>query len=161
MSIQHDDALARGNINNIQIPVSPILKCAASPSTEQSDDGFISTELPESPLYVILLDYVTTVEKSYDDLLQAGQDDPSPYKSTNNATALVGIPHFLCHDSKLTMYRKGSLHKGYINCSPGFGFDFIVRRNARSRKIDFTIPLTDLKNIWTTLLGDDIFFSGH
>ena len=55
VSIQHDYALARGTIRKIPIPVSPILKCAAPPPPEKSDDGYISTELPESPLYVILL----------------------------------------------------------------------------------------------------------
>ena len=43
VSIQHDDAPSRGTINNIYIPVSPILKCAASPSTEHSDNESISS----------------------------------------------------------------------------------------------------------------------
>ena len=33
VSIQHNDAPARGTVKNIPIPVSPILKCAASTST--------------------------------------------------------------------------------------------------------------------------------
>ena len=35
--IQHNDAQDRGTIENIPIPVSPILKCTASPSTEPSE----------------------------------------------------------------------------------------------------------------------------
>ena len=84
MSIQHDDALARGTVTNIPIPASPILKCTESPPPEKSDNGYISTELPESPPYVVFLDSGTTVKKSYDDLIQAGRDDDSPSKSTNN-----------------------------------------------------------------------------
>ena len=161
MFIQHGNALACGTIKNIPIPVSPILKCAASPSPEQSDNGSISTEIQESPPYVILLDSGTTVEKSYDDLIQAGRDDASPPKSTINTAALEGIPHFLCYDSKVMMGHKGEFHKGCINYPPEFGFQFKFRRNSRSRKIDFTVPLPDFKQHWTTLLGDNILFPGH
>ena len=44
MSIQHDNALDRSIIKKSPIPVSLILKCAASPSTEQSDDISIPIE---------------------------------------------------------------------------------------------------------------------
>ena len=56
------------------------------------------------------------------------------------------------------MYHKGVFHKGYINHSPEFGFKFLVIRNARSRKIDFTVPLLDFTQQWTTLIGEDILF---
>ena len=56
---------------------------------------------------------------------------------------------------------KGVFYKGYINYSPENGFQFIVRRNARSRKVDFSVPFPDFKQHWTTLLGDNILFSGH
>ena len=79
-SIQHDDALAHGTIKNISIPVSLILKFVASPSPEQSDGDSISIELQESPPYVILLESGTTIEKSYEDLIQAGQYDASTSK---------------------------------------------------------------------------------
>ena len=111
--------------------------------------------------YVILLDYGTTVDKSYDGLIQAGRDDASHSKSPSNAAALDGIPHFLLHDSKVTMDHKGASHKGCINYYPEFGFQFIVRWNAKSRKIDFTVPLPDFKHHCTTLLGDDRLFPGH
>ena len=61
--IQHDNVLARGTIKNIPITVSPILKCDASTSPEQSDNGSISTELIDSPPCVILLESGTTVKK--------------------------------------------------------------------------------------------------
>ena len=161
MYIQHNDALARSTIKNIPITVSPILKCATSPSPDQSDEGYISTELPESPLYVILLESGTTVEIYYDNLIHAGWDDASPSKSKNNAVTLEGILQFLRHDSKVTMEHKWSFHKGYINYPPEFVFRFIVRRNARSRKIYFIVPLPDFKQNWTTLPTDDILFPGN
>ena len=111
MYIQHNDAPARGTIKNIQIPVSQIIECAASPPTEQSDNGPISSETQESPPYVIILDSGNTVEKSYDDLIQAGRDDDFPSNSPSNVATLECIPHLLLHDSKVTMYHKGELHK--------------------------------------------------
>ena len=59
------------------------------------------------------------------------------------------------------MGHKGALNKGYIKYSPENGFQFIVRRNARSRKVDFSVPLPDFKQHWTTLLGDNILFPVH
>ena len=56
---------------------------------------------------------------------------------------------------------RGAFQKGYINYSPVSGFQFIVRRNARSIKVDFSVPLPDFKHHWTNLLGDDRFFPGH
>ena len=157
VSIKHDDALDRGTTKNITIPVSPIPKCAVSPPPEQTDNGYISTGIPESTPYVIILEFVTTFEKSYEDLIQAVWDDVLP-SNLKNAAALDGIPHFLCHYFKVTMDHKGESHKGYINYSPEFGLQFIVRQNARSRKIDFTVPLPDFKQHWTTIIGGDIFF---
>ena len=92
-----------------------------------SDTTSISSELPESPPYVILLDSGITIEKSYDDLIQAGRDDGSPSLSKKKVFALDDIPHILHHDSKVTMYHKGVFHKGYINYSPKFGFQFAFR----------------------------------
>ena len=161
MSIQHDDAPAHGTINNIPIPVSPILKCVASTSTKHSDKDSISSDTQESSPYVILLNSGTTVEKSYDNLIQDSRDDTPPSKSPRNASDLEGIPHFLCHDYKVSMDHKGVFHKGYINNSPESGFQFIVRRNARSRKVDFSVPLPDFKQHCNTLLGEDRFFPGH
>ena len=36
-----------------------------------------------------------------------------------------------------------------------------MRWNARSRKVDFSVPLPDFKQHWTTLLGDDRLFPSH
>ena len=59
------------------------------------------------------------------------------------------------------MDHKWSFHKIYINYSPENGFQFIVRINARSRKVYFSVPLPDFKQHWTNLLGDDRLFSVH
>ena len=59
------------------------------------------------------------------------------------------------------MDHNGAYHKGYIDYTPEGGFKFIVRRNARSRKVDWSIPLPDFKQNWTTLVGEDILIPGH
>ena len=55
VSIQHHNTLARGTINNIPIPVSPILITAASPSTEPLEHNSITSDEQKSPPYCILL----------------------------------------------------------------------------------------------------------
>ena len=161
VSIQHNDTPARGTIKNIPIPVFPILTTAASPSIEHLEHDSMTSYEKKSPPYVILLDSGTTVTRSYDELIKDSIDDTSPPKSPSNAAALEGIPHFPRHDSKVTIYHKGVFHKGYINYSPESGFQFIFRRDARSRKVDFSVPLPDFKQHWTTLLGDERLFPGH
>ena len=103
VSIQYDDSLVRGTINNIPLPVSTIIKYSATPLSNQSDDSSQLSELTESPQYAILRDSGITVEKSYDDLIKYGWDDDSPSSSKNNVCALEVIPHILRHDSKVTM----------------------------------------------------------
>ena len=75
ISIQHEYFLVKGTINNIPLPVSTITKSAASSLSNQSDNISQSSELPESPSYVIHLDSGITVKKSYDDLVKACRDD--------------------------------------------------------------------------------------
>ena len=107
------------------------------------------------------MDYGTTVEKSYYNLIQDSRYDTSPTKSPSNTVNLEVITNLLLHDSKFTMDHKGAFHKGYIYYSPESGFHFIFRRNARSRKIDFSVPPPYFKQHRTTLLVDERFFPGH
>ena len=115
VSIKRKDIPTCGTIKNIPIPLSPILKTAASPIPEDLEQKSITSEDPKSPPYVILLDNGITVERSYDNIIKDTRDDKSTPKSTSNAAALEGIPHFLRHDFKVTMDNKGGFHKGYIN----------------------------------------------
>ena len=145
MSIHYKDIPTRGTIKNIPIPLSPILRTATSPFIENLEHESITSDDQKSPPYVILLENGITVEISYNDLIKDSRDDTSTPKSPSNAAALEVVTHFLFHDSKVTMDHNGEFHKGYINYSPENGFQFIVRRNARSRKVDFSVPLPDFK----------------
>ena len=112
VSIHHNDTPTRGTIKNIPIPVSLILRTVSPPSTETLEQESITTDEQTSPPYIIFLDNGTTAKISYDDLLKDSQDDTSPPKSPINAAALEDIPHFLCHNSKVTMDHKEEFHKG-------------------------------------------------
>jgi hypothetical protein len=59
------------------------------------------------------------------------------------------------------MDHNGTYHKGYTQFTPEGGFHFVVRRNARSTKVDWSVPLPNFKQNWTTLLGDDVLFPSH
>ena len=110
--------------------------------------------------YTILLDDGSTIESSFEDLAKPGKPSSSPNSATVTSS-LEGIPTCLHPNSKVTMDHEGVFHKGYIHLLPEGGFQFVVRRNARSTKIDWSVPLPNFKQSWTTLMGDDILFPGH
>ena len=62
VSIQHKDIPTRITIKNIPIPLSPIIKTAASPVPEDLEQESITSEEPTSPTYIILLYNGITVE---------------------------------------------------------------------------------------------------
>ena len=161
VSIQHNGSLVRGTINNIPLPVSPIIQSDSLLPSNTSDDSSQSSDIPDSSTYVIVLDSGITVKKSYDNLIKLGRNDVSTSQSSENSTTLEVIPDFLPHESKVTMYCKGGFHKVYIHFSPKLWFQFAVRHNLCSRKIYFTILIPDFKQNWTTLVVDAILFYVH
>ena len=70
VSINHNDTTTHGTIKDIPIPVSPILRTAVSPSTENLEQESITSYEQTSPPYFILLDNGTTVERSYDNFIK-------------------------------------------------------------------------------------------
>jgi len=152
VSIDHKGSIARGTIQNVPLPFSPNVQSAESPPNSPSIDISIQ--------YTIQLDDGTTIESSFEDLTKAGKSTSAPTPLPADSL-LEGIPHCLHPHSKVTMDHNGTFHKGYIHVTPEGGFQFAVRRNARSSKIDWTVPLPNFKQPWTTLMGDDILFPGH
>jgi hypothetical protein len=55
----------------------------------------------------------------------------------------------------------GSFHKGFIHCSSEGGFHFVMKRSARSKTIEWSVPLPNFRLHWTTLVGDNIIVPGH
>ena len=55
----------------------------------------------------------------------------------------------------------GAFHKGFLMHSPEYGFQFVVKRNLRSTKIDFSVPLPDFCHSWPTMVGKNILIPGH
>ena len=69
--------------------------------------------------------------------------------------------HFLRHNSKVTMDHKGAFHKGFIELTPEGDYNFCVRRNLRSTKVDWSMPLPSFRQNWPTMLGENIIIPGH
>ena len=59
------------------------------------------------------------------------------------------------------MDHNGSFHKGFLQHSPSSGFQFVVKRNLRSSRVDFVVPLPNLRQTWSSLVGDNILIPGH
>ena len=120
-----------GKINNIPIPLYPILQYKASTPPNTSDDISLSYESSDLMSYTIIIDSRITIEQSYDELIKAGRYENYQTSSNNVATSLEVIPHFLKNNSKLTMDHKGAFNKVYIHFSPKISSQFSVRHNTR------------------------------
>jgi hypothetical protein len=103
----------------------------------------------------------TTLEVDFSEL--APPEDKqltSPSNAVPNPQA--SLPVWLRHDCKVTIDARGAYHKGYIEYAPEHGFRFAVRKNPRSRKVDWFEPLPDFAQHWTTLVSDDVLvLPGH
>jgi hypothetical protein len=74
----------------------------------------------------------------------------------------AGIPSCYLHqDAKITFEHDEVYHKGYLNYSLTTGFEFVVRQNLCSKKVDFTVPLPNFDHNWTLLLADETLLLGH
>jgi len=47
-------------------------------------------------------------------------------------------------------------HKGFLGYTKEGSYMFDVRRNSRSTKIDWQLPLPDFKQNWNNLVGEDV-----
>jgi hypothetical protein len=101
----------------------------------------------------------TTTKVFFEDLINP--DMPHPPTTSDLTHPFDGLPYFLSNGSKVTLDQNGAFHKGFIHHSPDTGFQFVVKRNLRSTKIDFTVPLPNFKQNWSTLVGDDVLIPGH
>ena len=146
VTIQQESQPVRGTIANVPITTSPIVQ----PSTADSEI---------SSVYVIHLDNGTTIEMSYEDLVAL--DAPSAPQLSPNAPTFDGLPAFLQQDSKITLDHNGAFHRGYLHYSDQGGFAFVFRKTARSTRIEWSVPLPDLRQNWPTLVGEDTLIPGH
>lgn len=97
------------------------------------------------------------VDLAFEDLIEPVSI--SPAEPTSNP--FDGLPHFLSQNAKITLDHNGAYHKGFLEHSPEGGFQFVVKRNLRSSKIDFVVPLRDLRQSWSSLVGDNTLLPGH
>ena len=113
-------------------------------------------------VYTIQLDNGTTIEQSYEQVVstQLTSHTAAP-SAASDAARVSGIPACFQHNAKVTLDHEGSFHKGFISYSETAGFHFVVRRNLRSTKVDWSTPLHDFKRNWVALCQDDILVPGH
>lgn len=155
VTITRDGVSSTGTIQNVPIFHTSIV----SPSS--SDDSSTSESSPSSSSYVVHFDDGTSADVTYEDLISSMPEHsstPAPDQSTN---VFDGLPSFLQQDSKLTIDHNGAFHRGYLHYSPQGGFAFVHRKTSRSKRIEWTVPLPDLRQNWPTLLGDDTIIPGH
>ena len=141
------DTSIRGTIQNVPFDESIVLSSASSPTSKPF-------------AYTILLDDGTTIDSTFEDLVKVGSTDQPPTDSSD-ISIFDGLPYFLHNNSKITMDHNGSFHKGYLQYDKATGFQFVVRRNSRSLKVDWCVPLPDFKQNWTTLVAEDIIIPDH
>ena len=152
VTLSINDTPARGTVRNIPMVGSPLIQSAASPP---------STAAPTLN-YVISLDNGTTTECSFEDLIAVGRDSNALTDSAPpTANPFATLPQIFQRNSKVTFDHNGAFHKGFLQHSNKHIFQFQVRRNIRSTKVDWSVPLSNFKQHWTTLVGDDILFPVH
>eukprot|EP00956_Cyclotella_meneghiniana_P014787 scaffold22287_cov36-Cyclotella_meneghiniana.AAC.2 len=145
----------RGTIQQVPMPLPPILEPNAQIQPQGGEESNVNTN------YTVLLDNNTTVQLTFADLLSPSSDTP-PVDPAAPSTVWQGIPsRYLHQDAKITYEHDGTYHKGYLSYSEQTGFEFLVRRNTRSKKIDFRVPLPDFSRNWTTLLAEERLLFGH
>eukprot|EP00956_Cyclotella_meneghiniana_P005594 scaffold7180_cov50-Cyclotella_meneghiniana.AAC.3 len=150
-----DGVTERGTIQHVPMPISPLLE----PNAEIGPQGGENSEI--STTYTVLLDTNKTVELTFADLLSPSTDTP-PVNPAAPTTVWQGIPsRYLHQDAKITYEHDGTYHKGYLSYSEQTGFEFLVRRNSRSKKVDFRVPLPDFSQNGTTLLAEEKMLFGH
>jgi hypothetical protein len=152
VEIEIDGTKSKGTIQNVPLPFADI-GASTILSSSPSDTGDPKTT------YTVLLDAGNTVEVLYEDLF-----DPITTKQATESDlpdAFSGLPVFLSNGSKVTLDHNGTFHKGFLHYSREGGFQFQVKRNLRSTKVDFVVPLPDFKRTWSQLIGDNILLPGH
>jgi hypothetical protein len=108
----------KGTIQNVPIPLSPIMDSTVVSSADGS-----STQTT----YTILLDDGTTVECQFKDLID--KVDAQPVATEGHTNPFAGLPAFLSDGSKVTIDHNGAFQKGFIHYSPSAGFHVAIKRN--------------------------------
>jgi hypothetical protein len=149
--VTNNDTKLKGTIQNVPLPFSHI-----------GTTTFVTSSDPDSDTkttYTVLLDDGTTTEVPFEALVDP--IDRSIPQGTSLANVYDGLPAFFSEGSKVTIDHNGTFHKGFLHYSPEGGFHVQIKRNLRSTKIDFAVPLPDFRQHWSSLVGDNILLPGH
>jgi hypothetical protein len=109
--------------------------------------------------YTVHLDDGTTAEVSLTDLVSPASVN-GPLSCTPD-DPFINLPMFLSKGSKITFHHNGSFQKGFLEYSPEHRFQFVMKRNLHSIKVDYMVPLPDFKHNGPSLVGNNIVLPGH
>ena len=151
VTITRGDSRLRGTIQRVPLPESFVVSSAATPGAGAAPDDGAS--------YTIHLDSGETTDAAFEELVAAGRTDAPP--TATPADPFASLPVILQRNAKVTLDHNGAFHKGYLQHTPDAGFAFVVRRNPRSLRVDWSVPLPDFKQRWTTLVGENVLVPGH
>jgi hypothetical protein len=141
LTITVDDKPVRGTVQNVPLPFPTLIPSSQVVSPDGDGD--------HPNIYTILLDNGSTVERKFEDLLDP--TEPSAPTASDITDPFACMPHFLSEGQKVTVDHNGAFHKGFIHHSPSAGYHVAVKRNLRSSKNDFTVPLPQFCQQWSTL----------
>ena len=99
----------------------------------------------------------STVTKSLAEMDELSETPAN--KSVNSRSALPmvdSLPIWLQHKSKVSMFRDGKYHKGYIVMSSAGSFRFSCRRQMSSRQESWGVNLPNFESDWPRLTCDNI-----
>ena len=140
--IASDESSTKGTIRNIPLP---------------SDDS--TTDDPTK--YTIQLDNGTTVEADFHQLADPSKTSTTIDKVSYTNARILGLPHDLQPNSKVTFDHNGAFHKGYLIHSQEHGFSFEYCHHPQATYPEWAVPLPNFLLSWPTLMAEDLLFPGH
>ena len=99
-----------GTVANVPLVLLSDISLAANLSKRSAGDGALN--------YMVGLDDSSTVEVSFEDLIQPGRSDQPGQADAPDPSVFDGMPHFLRAGSKIPMDHDGAFHTGYLIYPP-------------------------------------------
>ena len=150
--MEKDDKVVRGTIHAIPNLFGSTVVSSAATLDQPSKEA-------DAVTYTIMCNDGTFIRVPFEDLVKPSKTTAPA--SDSPADPFSGLPHFLQRHAKVTIDHQGRFHKGYLGHTPEGGFRFEMRRNLRSIKIDWTVPLPNFEQSWTTMVCEDYILPGH
>ena len=106
VSIELQDSLLWGTIQNVPLPFTPNVKNATTDAAPPPDE--------QSTTYTILLNDSSTINSTFEDLSKVGRSNAPTTLPPSDGT-FEGLPSFIQPNSKVTLDHNGAYHKCVIH----------------------------------------------